>query len=248
MTIRAVLFDLDDTLIDDTGSFRQAVAATAEEIAREHEGLSAAPLAEAYIKESNEVWTSFDVEQSAGRPEASDTGEALRHESWRRALRACGVEEEDLVPRAVVVYARWREQTVEFLPGAEEMLARLRGLVKTAVVTNGAADVQRWKLRQFGLEESADYCIVSEEFGRNKPDPSIFLHVAEELGVPAEHCLMVGDSLKADIAGAKAAGMQSAWMNRTGEASRLHAPEPDWVVTSPKEVRRIVEENLAQRG
>jgi putative hydrolase of the HAD superfamily len=71
---------------------------------------------------------------------------------------------------------------------------------------------------------------------------------AGELGVPPEHCLVVGDNLMADIAGAGAAGMKSVWINRDqGSApedgrwsDRVAKPRPDWVAASLTEVVRIV--------
>ena len=241
-----MLFDLDDTLIDDTASFRRAAAATAAEITDARPGPSADELAEAYIREATAVWTAFDLEQRNGRAAAADTGDALRHESWRRALRACGMNDEGLLRRAVISYAEWRRTTVEVLPGAEQVLDALRGIVRTAVVTNGAADVQRWKLRQLGLEGRVDYTIVSEEFGRNKPHPAIFLHAAEKLGAEPSRCLVVGDSLRADIAGAKAAGMWAAWVNREGDELPKHAARPDFVIEGPGEVLDILRRMEAQ--
>jgi FMN phosphatase YigB (HAD superfamily) len=70
---------------------------------------------------------------------------------------------------------------------------------------------------------------------------------ARELGVAAEACLVVGDSLKADIAGARAAGMRSAWVNRSREAQPAE-PRPDWTVATLDEVVELVCTGRGRRG
>jgi len=247
MTVRAVLFDLDDTLTDDDASLRESLAATTAEIARHCPGLSPGELAEAYWRESSKVWDAFAAEQRAGRLREEGTGDRLRHESWRQALLACGVADEDLVHRAVVEYGRWRDSTLRLAPGAEEVLDALCGLVRRAIITNGATEMQRAKLRKFGLEQRVDYSVVSEEFGYGKPNPAIFLHVAEMLDVAPSECLMVGDNIGLDIVGASAAGMRSVWLNRDSRPLPEGAPSPCFVIKDIREVLDIVRAAKSER-
>ncbi len=240
MNIRAVLFDLDDTLTDDHSSLQESIAATSEALANQCTGLDAHDLAAAYWRESDSVWTVFQMEQQDGRPREDGTGDRLRRESWRRALCACGLADERLVEGAANEYLRWRRVTLRLAPGANEVLEALKETKRTAIVTNGAAEIQRWKLRQLGLETRVDYSIVAEEFGFGKPNPSIFLHVAEELRVPPADCIMVGDILAFDIAGAKAAGMHSIWINRNSHKASEGDPSPDFVIQDLREVLDIL--------
>ena len=83
-----------------------------------------------------------------------------------------------------------------------------------AVVTNGAACLQREKLAASGLERHFDAVVVSGELGVGKPDPSVFRHALELLG--ADGGVMIGDSLDRDIDGALAAGLDAVWINRFG--------------------------------
>ena len=240
MTIRAVIFDLDDTLTDDDTSFRESVVGTANELARERAGLSASELVEAYWRESTAVWTAFDIEMRAGRAPQTDTGDRLRHESWRRALLACGVAEEGLVCRAVIEYADWRDRTLQLARGADEVLAALRSIVRTAIITNGPVAMQRDKLRRFDLESRVDCTVVSEEFGFGKPNPAIFLHVADALEVTPGKCIMVGDYLDHDVAGAHAAGMRAVWVNRHARQVPAGGPLPDFIIVHLRQVLDIV--------
>jgi putative hydrolase of the HAD superfamily len=247
MTIRAVLFDLDDTLTDDDASVRESLAGTAAQIAVRCPGLSPRDIAEAYWRESSKVWDAFAAEQEAGRPREEGTGDRLRRESWGRALQECGIEDDALVRRAVDVYGRLRETTLHLAPGADEVLDALRRLVRTAIITNGAAEMQRAKLRKFGLERRVDYSIVSEEFGYGKPNPAIFLHVAHVLDAAAGECMMVGDNVGLDIIGASAAGMRSAWLNRGSRALLQGAPSPDFVIGDIREMLDIVLQTKSEK-
>jgi len=240
MTIRAVIFDLDDTLTDDDTSFRESVVGTANEVARQRAGVSASELVEAYWRESAAVWTAFDIEMRAGRAPQTDTGDRLRHESWRRALLACGVAEEGLVRRAVIEYARWRNRTLQLAPGAEQVLDALRPALRTAIITNGPTEMQRAKLRQFDLEGRVDYSVIAEEFGVGKPNPAIFLHVADALEVTPGKCIMVGDYLDHDVAGAHAAGMRAVWVNCHARQVPAGSPVPDFIIVHLRQVLDIV--------
>lgn len=245
MKISAVLFDLDETLVADEASYREAVIATTEVLADKFSRATADKLAAAYDRVSKAIWAEFDREQRAGRVWGQGTGGSIRKECWRRALCACQITDEEAVECAVIEYGQWRRKTYQLMPGAADTLTALRPLVKLAIVTNGTAKIQREKMRLLSLENAVDYSIVAGEFGIGKPDPSIFLHCAGKLGVAPGECLVVGDLLSADIAGARNAGMMSAWNNPTGAAAL--EVEPDWVIGSVQEVVDIVA-SQATRG
>jgi putative hydrolase of the HAD superfamily len=240
MTIRAVLFDLDDTLIDDHGSTQESIARTVAKVASRCDGLKEEDLAEAYWGESDGVWTEFGLEQLKGRKQEEGSGQRLRRESWRRALLRCDMGDEALTELAVAEYGRQRRATLRLAPGADEVLQELRGSVRTAIITNGTTEIQREKMRICDLERRVDYSIVAEEFGFGKPHPGIFLHVAEILGIKPEECIVVGDLIALDIVGAQAAGMRSVWINRDFCAPPSHGPRPDHVIADLRQVLDIV--------
>lgn len=103
-------------------------------------------------------------------------------------------------------------------------LDALRGSYRLALVTNGASCLQREKLAATGLEEYFDTVIVSAELGVGKPDPAIFEHALDRIGVTAEQATMVSDSLTRDIDGATAAGMRGIWINRVGHQGPADRP------------------------
>jgi FMN phosphatase YigB (HAD superfamily) len=81
--------------------------------------------------------------------------------------------------------------------------------------------------------------IFSGDVPWRKPNPEFMWAAARELGVDPGECLVVGDSLPADVAGAKAAGIPSVWINRDGAVAPADGARPDWEVTSLGEVAGI---------
>ena len=105
---------------------------------------------------------------------------------------------------------------------------RDRGL-KLGLVSNAIdpPDLLHRDLADFGVAERLDVAVFSSEIGRRKPDPAIFRHALDALGVAPENALMVGDKVAIDIAGAKALGMktcQALWF----VADEIEEPEPDY--------------------
>ena len=126
--------------------------------------------------------------------------------------------------------------------GAHEILEELAEVATLAVVTNGVERVQRNRMAQAGLEKYFDGVFVSSKVGASKPSRKIFEAALKSLGVENRaKVLMIGDSLKADILGAKNAGLASCWCNFQ------HQPVPEdmpatHVIEHLDELMRIVME------
>jgi HAD superfamily hydrolase (TIGR01549 family) len=100
--------------------------------------------------------------------------------------------------------------------GVPELLDELRAAGdRVGVVTNGTEAQQRGKLALTGLAGKVDAVVVSDEVGIAKPDPRIFDLALEALGAsgaPRSEVWMVGDAAHADVVGAQAAGIRTAWL------------------------------------
>jgi putative hydrolase of the HAD superfamily len=112
--------------------------------------------------------------------------------------------------------------------------------VRVGLLTNGAASLQREKIETSGLGMHFDAAVVSGEIGTGKPDPEIFHHLLERLGVSAGETLMVGNSLARDIVGGRRAGLKTCWLALEGEGEPVGSVEPDFTIHSLGELPRIV--------
>ncbi|WP_035794554.1 HAD family hydrolase [Kitasatospora mediocidica] len=117
------------------------------------------------------------------------------------------------------LWAQYRRRMPELVEGRPDDLAALGELRasgwKTAIVTNGMTDNQQAKIRRSGLSELVDAWCISDEVGLRKPDPGIFRLAAQLCGMPSEQGgWMIGDSVIADIAGGRTAGLRTIWIRR----------------------------------
>lgn len=202
--LRAVLFDLDDTLQNRRLAFLNFSRAM---MSRHFPALSAE-----------------EREARAQRMAAlSGSGnEFASYEAFYTALvQTLCWQDAPPIPQLVrEAQLHFPDHTV-LLPGVTEGLTRLRekGYV-LGIVTNGNGVMQNKKLDACGLRPYLDVVVVSGEEGVAKPDPEIFLRAAARLGVHPADCLFVGDHPEKDIGGAVGAGMQAVFM----QASGFYAP------------------------
>jgi putative hydrolase of the HAD superfamily len=227
MTPRAILFDLDDTLIPEWPAIRAGYAAVAQRVWDESSPERIASLQNA----ARAVWR-------AGRPTAYakrvhfSLGEALYGEfvaagADADALRAfvpqlhAGAFDAALPPawrgRSPELVALWKATRIDALAPYPETLAVLEHLtarLPVALVTNGASRLQRAKLTRTDLEGRFATVVVSEEIGVGKPDPAPFAAALDRLGVEPSETVMVGNDPARDVAGARAAGIRPIWVDR----------------------------------
>jgi putative hydrolase of the HAD superfamily len=138
-----------------------------------------------------------------------------RKESWRRGLARVGVENESLAETLAERFASERRSRPYVYEETFDVLKELQGKVQLLLLTNGSPDLQQEKLD--GVPELVpyfDHIVISGDFGKGKPDVSIFQHALELLGAKPGEAVMVGDKLTTDIKGGNAAGLHTVWINR----------------------------------
>jgi HAD superfamily hydrolase (TIGR01509 family) len=202
--IRAVTFDLDDTLYPQASYLAGAWRAVATALRSTGVGDVAANRLHAALLSI--------------ATEGSDRGRIID-----RALMACGLSP-SWAPRLVTAFRDHAPATLDLYPGAREALARLRSRVPVGCVTDGDPAIQRAKLRALGLTDAFDAVVLSDELGRahRKPDPLPFRRALAALGAAADDAVHVGDRPGKDVAGAAGVGMRAVRV-LTGE----YAGQPD---------------------
>ena len=98
-------------------------------------------------------------------------------------------------------------------PEVKEVLNAVRGRYKLGIITNGCSSVQREKIKAANVEDYFDDIIVSGEERFEKPDPGIFLLSCEHLGVTPQEAAYIGDYYPNDIVGAVGAKLLPIWIN-----------------------------------
>lgn len=109
-----------------------------------------------------------------------------------------------------------------------------------ALITNGGSAGQRNKLTTSGLAGFFDFVITSDDFRAGKPDPGIFHHAAQQLGVAPEAAWHTGDSPGNDVKGAVNAGLGAVWLNRAGRPRDARHPAPHYEIASLEELLQLL--------
>jgi putative hydrolase of the HAD superfamily len=234
----AVLFDLDDTLHDDTIAFRSAAEEVAREVAAEH-GIDALTLKDAYVAEAEGFWKRLTADQV--QEILLTKLSSLRSRLWGSALSSIGLDDPRLAERSAVNYNLYRKKYFALFPGALDLLTRLRASgKKLGLVTNGVSETHNEKIALLELSDRFDAIFLADQTGMVKPDPRLFAHACEKLGSRATATAMVGDRYERDIAGANEAGLFTIWMNLRGEALPENAAPPGAVVRTIAEVSALL--------
>lgn len=113
-----------------------------------------------------------------------------------------------------------------YIPSAEQLISKLIGKYKLAIITNGLPEVQLPRLSKTGLDKIFDPIVISQSIGYKKPDEAFFEYAYKKAGEPyKEDVLVIGDSLNSDIRGGIQYGFDTCWYNYYGEdnKSEYHA-------------------------
>ncbi|GHO85175.1 HAD family hydrolase [Dictyobacter formicarum] len=113
--------------------------------------------------------------------------------------------------------ADYQRDVIDHIILENEILLLLQQLrtrrVPFGIVTNGVGQQQKRKIKTLGIDAYTDCIFISKEFGKQKPDPAIFLAAAQCLQKPTQEILFVGDNPEFDIWGAHQVGMKTVWIH-----------------------------------
>lgn len=233
--VQALFFDLDGTLLDGSGH-HEAILRTCRRIASDQLGLDADRL----LAANDEVWQQYWPEVADKWTLGVLDGTHVSLGAWRRTLRLCGCTDDAIARLARETYAQYRRESLRLFDDVPELISLLRRRVSLALVTNGASDTQRENLRVLDIEHRFAAVVISGEVGVAKPDARIFRLALDELGVLPENVWHVGDDLNTDVAGAKAAGLTSVWLNRGSDPGTAGAPKPDYEIRSMRDLAALL--------
>jgi putative hydrolase of the HAD superfamily len=155
------------------------------------------------------------------------------------AFSSLGIDAPEVARNLADEYAEMREGRAGLFPGAIDTIQYFRNRgIRLGLVTNGGSEMQRGKLKRFGLEPYFDHILIEGEFGAGKPDEGVFRHMLERFSVTPKDAWMVGDDLQRDISGAQALGLFTIWVNWRGGGLPDSSPiKPDRIVRSIAELR-----------
>lgn len=232
---RAVLIDLDDTILDDSGR----AALCWSEACAEHRGelgaLDPAVLREAIGRAARWFWADAERHR-VGRLDLH----TARTQVVTMALSELGAEDQPpLASRIAATYGSLRDRDMRPFAGSIETVQWLRESgCRLALITNGAGEAQRRKIDRFGLAPLFDLVLIEGEVGFGKPDPRVYSRALDGLGVAPNDTWMIGDNLDWDVEAPRRLGIYGIWIDLRGSGLPTgHAARPDRVVRGLAELR-----------
>jgi putative hydrolase of the HAD superfamily len=234
---RAILFDLDDTLISAYSEPEKAWRTVTEELSALLRPFEAAAVARAIAEQAREFWSDPD-----------------RHRYWRMrlyqsrreivrgALAKLALPEHPHVAavsdRVADRFTHLREEQLQLFPDAHRTLEALtQHGVRLALVTNGPSELQRGKIARFELEQHFEHIQIEGEHGFGKPEERAYLHAMQALSVTARDTWMVGDNLEWEVAAPQRLGIYAIWHDALGKGLPVGSSvRPDRTIRALREL------------
>ncbi len=244
--VRAVLFDLFDTLVRfDRERLPvahlngRAVRSTVAQLHPILAGYAPQVTVEALYDALLESW------REAERRRAIDHREVAAPERFAHLLRCLGLDAEacprQLLQDLLDAHRRGLSSAAEFPAHHGPLLAELAARYRLAVVSNfDYTPTAVGILEAAGVAGLFDAVVVSDAVGWRKPAPAIFETALRRLGIPAADALFVGDRADIDVAGAQRVGIPAAWLNPAGVALPPGVAPPEYEIRDLDELRRIL--------
>jgi putative hydrolase of the HAD superfamily len=238
MLPQAILFDLDDTLIQAYGGAEAAWLAVTHELVDDLAPLTPSEVAEAVGAFARSFWADperhrrWRMRLSDARREIVAGSFAVLASTGRRVPPA-GVAQ-----RLADRFSAYRDAHMRLFPDAHKVIdaLRVRG-TRLALVTNGASEAQRAKIDRFDLASRFDHIQIEGEHEFGKPDERAYRHALRQLGADARDTWMVGDNLEWEVAAPQRLGIVGIWFDAAGKGlPRDTNIRPDRIVASLSEL------------
>ena len=205
MSYNCVLLDFDETLV----SFTQSEKIAITKVYNKYNIPATDENIQYYHRENEKLWRDFEK----GKIKKKDI-EKTRFQKVINKFGISGVSG-DVMNRD---YLNYLKNSAILIDGAIEFLEDIEDYATIAIVTNGIDAVQQNRLKLSRVIDFADGVFTSEKVGYNKPDKRIFYSALKTLGVENnKKVLVVGDNLHSDIKGGINAGLDTCWVNFSGE-------------------------------
>ena len=206
---RAILIDLDDTLLDDTSYVNVCWADACAVAEARLPGVDIKRLRVTIDKLSSWFW-SDPKRHRTGRLDLRRMTRAILEQVFAKL----GINDRDLAHEVAEKYRDLRQARSTLFPGAMDALDCLRAEgVRLGMMTNGAAAVQRAKIERFGLAPYFDHIVIEGEFGAGKPDRRVYDTLLSALDATPGDAWAIGDHLEFDVLAPMQLGLHGIWVD-----------------------------------
>ncbi|XP_071962743.1 N-acylneuraminate-9-phosphatase-like [Antedon mediterranea] len=229
--VKAILLDLDNTLVDTKGADTKAYSKVENYICTNYQHFN-----------SKEAILAF---QKLLKEKEIDPDGIKTPDEWRTGLWQTALGSDVSLALASEVYQLWKDTRIEGIFFTKEIKSFLRALrlkYKLLLLTNGDSVIQRSKIKQCNARDYFDGMVISGDEPHAKPHISIFEKSFKMLSVTSTECIMVGDSLATDIEGGiNSDCLATVWINPGGHPPASSAPKPHYTISSILELTNVLD-------
>ena len=230
--LKAVFFDLDDTLFDRKRAQQEIVQVIIGKFPDIFTERDKDIVAEAFFKSDQVLTQQFE----RGSIDHLHIGKGR----MVMFLDLLGLNEE-FADEILAIYRESYPKINVPVKGAKYVVKNCSERFKIGIISNGTTNIQYEKLKILDINPLLSCILISQEVGLRKPNPDIFLKGAMMLAVKPEECLYIGDSYKNDVMGAKNAGMLVCWFNPKGLLPFDKGIKPDFEIVLLEEILEILD-------
>lgn len=207
--IKAVLFDLDDTLVNSKKAEYNAICEFKNLYNEFNE-----------VKDDDfaNVWSKITMKIYEKYHNGEISFDELRIERMKGLFSNYSINIlDEEAQKKFNCYLNIYEKNWILFDDAKEVLEKLKDRYKLVILSNGDGKQQRKKIEYTGLNKYFSDIVISSEVGYSKPEKEIFEIACKMINLKPENCIMIGDKYKVDIEGSLNAGMNGIWVNRKKE-------------------------------
>jgi len=203
--IKAVLFDLDNTLFDHSRAQAESLAEIYKNYSSVFNNTSFDAFYKTYLHNNDIFWKKLsDGEISRWE---------CRYLRFAQTLKDLHIDDAPAVEMTLTYFSIYIHRNYP-VDGALSVVKSLRrNNYRLGIISNGFIDVQENKIEQLRIRKYFDAVIMSEHVGVMKPHPDIYHAALDALGCDADECVFVGDTYAVDVIGAADAGLSAVWFN-----------------------------------
>jgi putative hydrolase of the HAD superfamily len=233
----AILFDLDDTLLNDSGATHDCWAMACNTYAPRLGSVSAVELHAAIDAYRRWYWDDPDRHRQ-GR---LDLQQARRH-IVTTAVQRLGFNAPEIACQLADYHTLLRDEAMALFPQTLAVLQRTQESgIRAALITNGNAAPQRQKIDRFGLGHFFQTIVIEGEYGSGKPDPDVYRFALNQLSLEPTQAWMVGDNLEWDVAAPQRLGIYGIWNDIAGRGLPADsAVQPDRIINGIGELLTLI--------
>ncbi len=194
--IKAIIFDLDNTLIDRQKAFKEML------------------LRKFHLLFDDETLISNMIDDIMKWDDNGTVERIVVFKRWASKYDVTCISPQELDKQ-------WSDESgsIAFLYyDVKDTLSKLKNKYKLAILTNGSTTSQRRKLDTIDIYDLLDYTLVSSEVNMKKPDIRLFEYIANKLNLKPNECIYVGDNYNIDVLGSRNAGMTPIFISRNNES------------------------------